>query len=75
MPRDNRRSGFTLILAGLAGVAFFALTDPKWGMLRPSSSPDIVDAMQQAWPGTYIGMAGGAMIVVFGLWLIVRRSA
>jgi hypothetical protein len=75
MPKDTRRSGIGLVLAGAAGIAFFALTDPKWGMIRGETSADVVDAINQASPGTWMGIAGGAVIVVFGCWLILRRSA
>jgi hypothetical protein len=56
-------------------MAFFALTDPKWGMARGETSGDVVDAIRQASPGTWMGIAGGAVIVVFGFWLMLRRSA
>ena len=69
MPRDTRRSGMSLVLAGAAGISFFVLTDPKWGVLRHTST-DVVDSVQQAWPGTYIGIGGGATIILFGMWLL-----
>ena len=63
------------MLAGLAGIAFFVVTDPRWGLVHRATSPDVVDAINQGSPGTWIGIAGGAVIVIFGLWLILRRSA
>jgi hypothetical protein len=75
MPKDTRRSGIGLVIAGAAGMAFFALTDPKWGMARGETSGDVVDAIRQASPGTWMGIAGGAVIVLFGFWLMLRRSA
>lgn len=74
MPRDTRRSGLSLVLAGAAGIGFFVLTDPKWGVLRPDST-EVIDAVHQGWPGTYIGIGGGAVVIFFGMWLIMRRSA
>src|SRR5881409_67557 len=50
----SRRSGFSLVLIGLLGAAFFWLTDPKYGVrwlnLRPGENP--VDA-------THGGVVGG----------------
>jgi hypothetical protein len=62
------------VLAGLLGIVFFWLTDPRWGVFsRPVV--DVVDAINEASPGTYIGIAGSAVIVVIGLWLMTRRTA
>jgi hypothetical protein len=74
MPRATRRSGLTLVLVGLAGIAFFWLTDPKWGLPVRSASSDVVDAMNQASAGTYIGIAGGIVIAVIGMWLMRRET-
>jgi hypothetical protein len=73
MLRATRRSGFSLMLAGLAGAGFFWLTDPgrPWSA---QSDPYVVDAINQASPGTYVGIAGCAVVVVIGLWLVVRRA-
>jgi hypothetical protein len=74
MPRDTRRSGIGLVLAGLAGIAFFIATDARWGLVRGANSTNLVDVINQSSPGTWIGIAGGVIIIVFGLWLIRRRS-
>lgn len=65
----------SLVLAGLAGIAFFWLTDPKWGWGHGASPADIVDAMNQAAPGRWIGIAGCTVVMVIGLWLVLRRVA
>jgi hypothetical protein len=75
MARVKQRSGLSLVLAGIAGVAFFWLSDPRWGITGQTVTPDIVDAIHQASPGTWIGMAGGAVVAVIGLWLLTRKTA
>jgi len=75
MDRSARQSGWSLVLAGLAGVLFFWLTDPRWGLQRFGASPDILDAVQEARVGTMVGVAGSAFVLVIGLWLITRRAA
>jgi hypothetical protein len=75
MPRDTRRSGLSLAIAGLAGSGFFWLTDPRWGLVRRPASADVIDAINQASPGTYVGIASGLVITVIGLWLMTRRTA
>ena len=76
MTRDTRRSGFSLVLAGVLGMLFFWLTDPRYGWVRPETgAPTIVDAIRQATPGTAIGIAGSALVLLIGLWLMTRRVA
>jgi len=67
MARINRRSGFSLVLAGLLGVAFFWITDPRYG-----ENP--VDLANEHFPGTVIGAAGSALIFFIGLYLLSRRA-
>jgi hypothetical protein len=73
MLRATRRSGLSLVLAGLAGAGFFWLTDPgrTWSA---QSNPNVVDAINQATPGTYVGITGCAVVVVIGFWLLLRRA-
>jgi hypothetical protein len=73
MPRDTRRSGLSLVLAGLLGIGFFWMTDPRFG-LSPATSVEIVDAIGRASMGTWIGVVGCGVIVLFGLWLMLRRA-
>lgn len=75
MRRNRRRSGLSLMLAGAAGVGFFWLTDPRLGYASQSATVDIMDAASQAAPGTFIGIAGSAIIAIIGLWLMIRRTA
>jgi hypothetical protein len=75
MPKETRRSGKSLVLAGLAAVGFFWLTDPRWGLLDRPAPAAAVDAVMQASTGTYVGIAGGIAIAVIGLWLMTRRTA
>ena len=73
----SRRSGFSLVLIGLLGAAFFWLTDPKLGVrwlnLRPGENP--IDATHDAAVATYVGLSACALIVLIGLVLLARRTA
>ena len=63
------------MLAGAIGVAFFYLTDPRWGWLgRRSAGDDAIDAVHQMAPGTIVGLAGSVIVLVIGLWLSTRRT-
>jgi hypothetical protein len=73
MPRDTRRSGLSLVLAGLLGAGFFWLTDPRWGVTTTPPS-QVVDAISRASFGTWIGMAGCGVIALIGIWLSLRRA-
>ena len=75
MAKVKQRSGLSLVMAGAVAVAFFWLSDPRWGITGQTRTPDIVDAIQQASPGTWIGMAGGMVVAVIGLWLLTRKTA
>jgi hypothetical protein len=75
MARINRRSGFSLVLAGLLGVAFFWITDPRYGLaLRWNAGENPVDLANEHFPGTVIGAAGSALIFFIGLYLLSRRA-
>ena len=63
-----------LIAAGLAGAAFFLLTDPKIGWLKTRTSDNVVDAIRTGTIATYVGVAGSALVVLIGLWLVTRRA-
>ena len=74
MTRDTRRSGLSLIIVGAVGILFFWLTDPRHGRLLPGDrAATVVDAIRQATPGTLIGIAGSALVLLIGLWLMTRR--
>jgi len=65
-----------LILAGLAGAAFFLLTDPRVGWLGSSRnvSENVIDAIRNGSTATWVGLIGSAVVAVIGLWLMSRRS-
>jgi hypothetical protein len=63
-----------LIAAGLAGGAFFMLTDPRLGWLKTRSGDNLLDAIRAGAFATYIGLAGSALAVVIGVWLMSRRE-
>ena len=68
-----RRSGFSLVFAGLRGAAVFWFTDPRFGWLRPAGQ-NLIDAANQNWIGTMVGLAGSAIVLLIGLWLLSRRT-
>ena len=56
-------------------MAFFYLTDPRWGWLgRHSAGEDAIDAVHRLAPGTMVGLAGSAIVLLVGLWLATRRA-
>jgi len=59
---------------GLAAVIFFWASDPKLGIPGRFASAELVDAIDQSMPGTYVGIAGGIVIAVVGMWLLIRRT-
>lgn len=72
----NIRSGFALFVIGLIGILFFVATDVRYGLARYwTDSRILVDAAHEAWPGTYVGVAGSVIILLIGLWLMTRRTA
>jgi len=75
MDRGARQSGWSLVLAGMAGMIFFWLTDPRWGLQRGGVSAEILDAIQEARIGTLVGIAGSVIVLFIGLWLVTRRAA
>jgi hypothetical protein len=72
MPLRNRQSGLTLSLAAAGGLLFFWCTDPhSW----PGSwlTGGAIDSANQAFWGTLVGLAGSAVALVLGIWLLTRR--
>ena len=75
MANSPRTSGLSLALAGAAGLAFFYLTDPRWGWWgRHSAGADAIDAVHQLAPGTIVGLVGSGIVLLIGLWLATRRA-
>jgi hypothetical protein len=73
MPRLKLHSGLSLMLAGAAGILFFAISDPHCAIGRFVSGAG-VDAVQQAWTGTVVGLFGSAITLLMGLWLLTRPA-
>jgi hypothetical protein len=75
MARINRRSGFSLVLLGILGIAFFWITDPRlgWG-LSWNRGENPIDLANQHFPGTVVGLAGSLLIFLIGIYLISRRA-
>jgi hypothetical protein len=69
-----RKSGLMLALAGALGVLFFWATDPRYGWLKTWAGADnAVDASNQALTGTLVGIAGSVVVLLIGLWVVLRR--
>jgi len=74
MVKDTKRSGSRLMLAGLLGIAFFALTDPRAGWTVMVGSENRIDAVRDASTATYVGVAGSSGVLMIGFWLMTRRT-
>lgn len=90
LTRTTRRSGLTLILFGTVGVAFFWLTDPRYGPLLGRGSgwydprawvtavrgtpANLIDAANEASVATFVGTAGSLAVFGAGAWLMTRRA-
>jgi uncharacterized membrane protein len=74
MRRFNRRSGYSLVLVGVLGIAFFWITDPRYGLaLRWSRAENPVDLANWHLPGTILGWAGSGLVLLIGLYLLSRK--
>ena len=69
-----RRPAFSLVLACLTAIAFFVLTDPRFGLV-PYTTPNPVDALRQAEVGTTVGIAGASLVLVVALFLCTRKGS
>jgi uncharacterized membrane protein len=73
-----RRPGGSLLFSGLAGVAFFWLTDPRYGWARlpvVAAGDNPIDAAHYMLAGTAVGVVGSVVLLMIGLWLMTRRAA
>lgn len=62
-----------MALAGVAGIVFFWITDPRWGLIRgPAGS--VVDRANDSLPGTVVGLLGSLIVFLIGLYLATRRK-
>lgn len=67
-----RRSAWILTGLGSAGILFFWLTDPRYGLLKGSAAT-ITDRANDASIGTIVGICGSLVVLVIGLYLTTRR--
>lgn len=75
MNKSTRSSGLSLVVIGLLVAVFFWLTDPRYGIWRRfGAAENPVDAANQAFIGTALGIVGAVLFVVIGLWLLTRRD-
>ena len=73
MDRYLRTSGFGLLCAGLVGLLFFWLTDPRVLGARNATN-DLIERANDARIGTAIGLIGSAVVVGIGIRLTFRRA-
>jgi hypothetical protein len=73
MDKNVRRSGVSLALAGVVGAMFFWLTDPRFGTAK-AAGYELIDRVNEARIGTMVGVAGSAIVLLIGLWLMTRRA-
>jgi hypothetical protein len=67
-----RRSGWFLALLGVAGIVFFWLTDPRYGVMH--SSGNLIDNANEARLPTAVGIVGSVVVLGIGIWLGTRRT-
>ena len=71
----TQRNGIGMIVSGIAGGAFFWLTDPRWTVVgRRMAGDSSLDAVHELSAGTYVGVAGSAIVLLLGIWLVTRRT-
>lgn len=71
-----RKSAWILAGSGLIGMLFFWGTDPTYGLAARWLAPrQLIDAANQLWFGTWIGMGGSLIVMLVGIWLGTRRMA
>jgi hypothetical protein len=68
-----KRSGWSLILAGVIGALFFWLTDPHYGLWQPTDEL-IIERANEALVGSIIGIVCCATVFAVGVWLLTRRT-
>lgn len=68
----SRRSGLSLVVAGLLGIAYFWLTDPQ--RLGAPGGGECDRRRQSVQMGTWVGVTGSAVVLAIGLWLLTRRT-
>ena len=73
MPRINRRSGLSLVLVGILGIAFFWITDPRFGLALRWSRENAIDLANEHLPGTILGLAGSLLVLFIGIYLLSKR--
>jgi hypothetical protein len=75
MARINRRSGYSLVTAGVFGIVFFWITDPRIGLaLRWNRGENPIDLAHAHLPGTIVGLAGSLLVLLIGVYLLTRRT-
>jgi hypothetical protein len=62
----------SLTLAGAGGLVFFWCTDPH-SSLGSWLTGGAIDSANQAFFGTLVGLAGSAVALLMGLWLLTRK--
>jgi uncharacterized membrane protein len=73
MRRFSHRSGLSLVLVGVLGIAFFWVTDPRYGLALRWSRENPIDLANWHLPGTILGVAGSVLVLMIGLYLLSRK--
>src|SRR3954470_19521206 len=60
-PVKSRRSGLSLVSAGLCAAHYILLTDPRYGLHHPTGD-NVIDAANQAQIGTFVGVAASLIM-------------
>lgn len=71
-----RTGSLSLFALGLLGIAFFVVTDPRFGVgvrLDGDRQTNVIDAYHNAGTGTMVGVAGSGLAMLGGVWLAARR--
>jgi len=87
MDRNLRKSGLSLTVAGMAGVLFFIITDPRLGIGRAAPNAamlfnhdirdryyQLIDSANRAMIGTSVGIVGSVLFVLIGLYMATRHT-
>ena len=62
-----------LFCAGIIGLLFFWLTDPRVLTARNATN-ELIERANEARIGTTVGLVGSALVVCIGIWLVLRKA-
>jgi hypothetical protein len=71
---SNKQSAVLLGLVCLLAMLFFIATDPRAGLLGDLTAANAVDTLTRLTPGTLVGLAGSAILLLVAVYLLTRRT-